>query len=73
MAGRLARPTGNVALRMIVIRPVREMATIADQVSSGDLDVPEFDRDGRDEIAQLGHSFNRMRRSVEKAMEILGR
>jgi HAMP domain-containing protein len=63
----------NVALRMIVIRPVREMARIADQVSGGDLDVPEFDGDGKDEIAQLGHSFNRMRRSVEKAMEILGR
>jgi len=63
----------NVALRLIVIRPVRQMATIADQVSSGDLEVPEFDGDGTDEIAQLGHSFNRMRRSVEKAMEILGR
>lgn len=63
----------NVALRLIVIRPVRQMAAIADQVSSGDLEVPEFDGGGTDEIAQLGHSFNRMRRSVEKAMEILGR
>jgi Protein of unknown function (DUF3365) len=32
----------NVALRLIVIRPVRRMAVIADQVSSGDLEVPEF-------------------------------
>lgn len=63
----------NVALRMIVIRPVRQMATIADQVSSGDLEVSEFDGGGKDEIAQLGQSFNRMRRSVEKAMEILER
>lgn len=63
----------NVALRLIVIRPVRQMAKIADQVSSGDLEVPEFGGGGTDEIAQLGHSFNRMRRSVEKAMEILGR
>jgi HAMP domain-containing protein len=63
----------NVALRLIVIRPVRQMAAIADQVSSGDLEVPEFDGGGKDEIAQLGQSFNRMRRSVEKAMEILER
>lgn len=63
----------NVALRLIVIRPVRQMAAIADKVSSGDLEVPEFDGGGKDEIAQLGNSFNRMRRSVEKAMELLGR
>lgn len=63
----------NVALRLIVIRPVRQMAAIADQVSNGDLEVPEFSDRGTDEIAQLGRSFNRMRRSVEKAMEILGR
>jgi HAMP domain-containing protein len=63
----------NVALRSIVIRPVRKMAMIADQVSSGDLAVPEFSGGGNDEIAQLGHSFNRMRRSVEKAMEMMER
>ena len=63
----------NVALRLIIIRPVRKMATIADQVSIGDLAVPEFRSDGKDEISQLGHSFNRMRRSVEKAMEMIKR
>lgn len=63
----------NVALRLIVIRPVRQMAAIADQVSGGDLEVAEFEGSGKDEIAQLGNSFNRMRRSVEKAMELLGR
>ena len=63
----------NVALRFIIIRPVRKMAVIADQVSSGDLAVPEFSSGGNDEIAQLGHSFNRMRRSVEKAMEMMRR
>jgi HAMP domain-containing protein len=52
---------------------VRKMAMIADQVSSGDLAVPEFSSGGNDEIAQLGHSFNRMRRSVEKAMEMMRR
>jgi protein-histidine pros-kinase len=63
----------NTALRLIIIRPVREMARIADQVSSGDLTVPEFSVTGKDEIAQLGHSFNRMHRSVKKAMEMMGR
>jgi len=63
----------NVALRLIIIRPVRQMAAIADQISSGDLEVPEFKSGGKDEISQLGHAFNRMRRSVEKAMELLKR
>jgi len=63
----------NLALRIIVIRPVRKMAMIADQVSNGDLAVPEFSSGGKDEISQLGHSFNRMRRSVEKAMEMMKR
>jgi protein-histidine pros-kinase len=61
----------NIALRLIIIQPVRKMAKIADQVSNGDLEVPEFRSDGKDEIAQLGHAFNRMRRSVEKAMEMI--
>jgi protein-histidine pros-kinase len=63
----------NVALRLIIIRPVRQIAAIADQISNGDLEVPEFKSDGKDEISQLGLSFNRMRRSLEKAMEMLKR
>ena len=33
---------------------------------------PEFKEKGRDEVAVLGSSFNRMRRSLEKAMQMIG-
>ena len=61
----------NVLLRTVVTRPVTRMAAIADKISKGDLDSPEFDESGRNEISVLGASFNRMRRSLEKAMNML--
>ncbi len=61
----------NTMLKSVVIRPVTTMSEIADQVSKGDLDVPAFDVSGKDEMATLAGSFNRMRRSVEKAMRML--
>jgi HAMP domain-containing protein len=61
----------NAMLKSIVIRPATTMSEIADKVSKGDLDVPAFDVGGKDEMATLAGSFNRMRRSVEKAMRML--
>ncbi len=61
----------NTMLKSIVIRPATSMSEIADQVSKGDLDVPAFDVSGKDEMGTLAGSFNRMRRSVEKAMRML--
>lgn len=61
----------NAMLKSIVIRPATSMSEIADQVSKGDLDVPAFDVSGKDEMGTLAGSFNRMRRSVEKAMRML--
>ena len=61
----------NAMLKSIVIRPATSMAEIADQVSKGDLEVPAFDVGGKDEMSTLAGSFNRMRRSVEKAMRML--
>ncbi|MEE9266540.1 MAG: DUF3365 domain-containing protein [Gammaproteobacteria bacterium] len=61
----------NAMLKSVVIRPVTTMSEIADQVSKGDLEVPAFDVSGKDEVATLAGSFNRMRRSVEKAMRML--
>ncbi len=61
----------NAMLKSIVIRPATSMSEIADQVSKGDLEVPAFDVGGKDEMATLAGSFNRMRRSVEKAMRML--
>jgi HAMP domain-containing protein len=62
----------NVLLRLMVVRPAREIAHMADQVSLGKTDVPEYAPKGKDEIASLAESFNRMRRSLANAMKLLG-
>jgi protein-histidine pros-kinase len=61
----------NVMLTRIIVRPVARMSAAADQVSVGNFQVPEFAEGGRDEIAQLGRAFNRMRRSLQTAMKMI--
>ncbi|MDH5435264.1 MAG: DUF3365 domain-containing protein [Gammaproteobacteria bacterium] len=61
----------NVLLKVFVIRPVHRITMITDKVSRGDFSAEEFQIKGKDDIAKLGVSFNRMRRSLEKAMEML--
>jgi len=62
----------NIMLGQIVVKRVREMAHAADDISTGHMEVPEFSVSGKDEIADLSRSFNRLRRSLEKAMQMLG-
>ena len=61
----------NVMLRRIVIEPIVRMSRTADEVSKGKIDAPEFIEGGKDEISLLAASFNRMRRSLDKAMKML--
>ena len=61
----------NMMLSVMVIQPMKRLGTIADLVSLGKLDAPEFPAEGADEMAVLGQSFNRMRRSLVKAIEML--
>jgi protein-histidine pros-kinase len=61
----------NVMLRVIVTRPVIELARLADAVSMGQMDAPEFTTSGSDEVARLGESFNRMRASLVSALKLL--
>lgn len=61
----------NVLLQKIVIKPVKKMSGIAHDVSMGKMDVPECDPHGKDEIGTLAESFNRMRRSLVNAMQML--
>jgi len=61
----------NLMLSAMIVRPVRKMSRIADVISTGDMNAPEIEPKGRDEIASLGTSFNRMRRSLENAMKLL--
>ena len=61
----------NLLLALLVVRPVRRLAVIADEVSKGNMDAPDFPSKGGDEISVLGTSFNRMRRSLVEAMNML--
>jgi protein-histidine pros-kinase len=47
------------------------MAQIADRLSVGDTGAPEFPVAGGAELATLGRSFNRMRKSLDKALKLL--
>jgi protein-histidine pros-kinase len=61
----------NIMLSAIVIKPLARMSQLADAVSTGHLELPEFAVRGRDEIAVLAQSFNRLRRSLEQAMRLV--
>ena len=61
----------NGMLSRIVLRPVARMSAVAETVSMGDFSVPEYAKPGRDEISSLSASFNRMRRSLERAMKMI--
>ena len=61
----------NIMLSWLIVRPIRKMSLAADKISTGEFTVPEFNEKGKDEMAVLGSSFNRMRRSLEKAMQMI--
>ncbi|MEO0801687.1 MAG: DUF3365 domain-containing protein [Cyanobacteria bacterium J06642_2] len=67
----LAMLLTNVLLRKAVIRPLMRMANVADEVSTGKMDV-EFEQTSNDEIGVLAAAFNRMRVSLAMAMNMLG-
>lgn len=61
----------NIALRKLVLKPVTVLTRMADEVSKGNLREKELEVKGKDEIADMSRSFNRMRRSVIKIVQIL--
>ena len=61
----------DLAIFLIVIRPVTRLSKVADQISKGDLNIPELHVKGSDEISQLAQSFNRMYLSLVKAIRML--
>ena len=61
----------NAMLSRMIVRPISRMATVADQISTGNFENPEFADRGRNEIAMLGRAFNRMRRSLQKALQMI--
>jgi protein-histidine pros-kinase len=61
----------DLALIFVVIRPVTKLSAAADEISKGNLNVPELKAAGSDEISQLAQSFNRMYVSLAKAIKML--
>jgi len=61
----------DLGVYFIVIRPLKLVSETADRVSKGEKDVPPLAASGRDEIATVTASLNRMRVSLEKALKML--
>jgi protein-histidine pros-kinase len=62
----------DLVLYFIIIVPMRRLSAVADRVSRGQLDQPELPVRGKDEMAQLTASFNRLVVTVVKALRMLG-
>ncbi len=61
----------NLLVEFLIIRPVVRMSRVASDVSLGKENVEEYVKRGSDEVANLSHSINRMKRSVEEAVRLL--
>jgi HAMP domain-containing protein len=61
----------DAAVYWFVIRPLRIVSQIGDRISKGEKDVPPLVISGKDEIASVTTSFNRMRVSLAKAVAML--
>ena len=61
----------NVMLSYLIVRPITQLSEAANEISTGNMDIPEFADKGNDEMALLSKSFNRMRRSLQKAISLI--
>ena len=61
----------NVMLTLLIVHPITQLSHTAEAISKGRLDVADFSDKGRDEVAHLGQAFNRMRRSLQKAIALI--
>jgi HAMP domain-containing protein len=61
----------NAVLYLLVVRPVRQIARVANRLSLGDMSAEDFPQHGAAEVASLTRSFNRMRKSLDKALRLL--
>ncbi|MGH7997893.1 MAG: c-type heme family protein [Brasilonema sp.] len=60
----------NQLLKKTVLVRVRKIANVAEQVSVGDMNA-NFDKQSKDEIGDLAEAFNRMKYSLEMALNML--
>lgn len=61
----------DAGVYLLVIRPLRMVSQTADRVSRGEHDVAPLTVEGKDEIASVTASFNRMQLSLAKALKML--
>ena len=61
----------NLMIWLVVVKPVTALSELADRVSQGEMDAPDFMSRSKDEIGVLAQSFARMRASVVQAMKML--
>jgi len=61
----------DAGLYLLVIRPLNKVSTDADRISKGEIELPELEVRGKDEIADVTRSFNRMHLSLAKALKML--
>jgi HAMP domain-containing protein len=61
----------DLVLITTVTRPVARLSKMADEISKGRIDTEDLPVRGRDEISVLAASFNRMQRSLARAMKLL--
>ena len=60
-------------IRKLVLKPVSQITRMADEASKGNLRDAEIKVTGKDEIADMLRSFNRMRRSIIKIVQLMKR
>ncbi len=60
----------NLFLKYAVTRPLKQMAQLSRKVSTGEMD-GEFEHNANDEIGMLASSLNRMKVSLEMALNML--
>lgn len=61
----------NIMLSLLIVRPITNLSEAANEISTGNMAIPEFADKGNDEMALLAKSFNRMRRSLQKAISLI--
>jgi HAMP domain-containing protein len=60
----------NFLLRRVVIQPLNQIATAANEVSMGNMEA-EFTQSSNDEIGKMAAAFNRMKTSLLMALDML--
>lgn len=62
-----------VSSLIFLLRSVLQMSRASERISRGQLDIPDVDESRRDEVGHLAKTFNEMKRSMKRQVELLGR